>query len=618
MTLHEDALGLVRLAKAIDAETDQIRVVKPRATYPHDSLVKALTFSPTIPEQVQDFTSRVPLGDHTRRTYRSAATLLSGLFKTISVLRHAAEHSGESTSLDWWIDRRIEAFGLFDEHVLLSPGSPSDFHTLVSLEISQLLNLQKRGILQNVTENADQLSHFHIMRIPPHDGLSPLWRPITLGHEVAHIWLRDEVVRSWLASQDLKDTPDLVQEAISRAIGARESGKVLVPWFAQLIKWLAEVGCDTAACVLYGEAGLRALDQFWGMYASKSHTASHPSPRLRVTLQADSSDVELREWVPRYPNESDESRVLAAFVPLAVRIRDYVKEVLEPVAPTSRSITREISASVLPPLRRGELPPSDAWDAEGVADEPESVECALVDGMWRVRAEALDQGGELKVLDRQVAQVEHALDAVEFAARFRRRAKAIGVDLPDKPLPNVLYVSSEGVRGGPTCELAATADLRLGRHFVVFQRNEIPYLSAVGKPVLSRSIQREVEVGWGESFVLHPSELVLAVTFESLRLTDDVCAQVLSRSSLGRLGLLSATAVQVQPSWVGCLTLELVNLSSVPLELNPGQRVAQIVPLPVMGPSVPYDGKYQNAGPKPQFSLGRQDWEASILRELDN
>jgi deoxycytidine triphosphate deaminase len=81
----------------------------------------------------------------------------------------------------------------------------------------------------------------------------------------------------------------------------------------------------------------------------------------------------------------------------------------------------------------------------------------------------------------------------------------------------------------------------------------------------------------GYKFVLHPSELVLAATLEYLVLPADLSAQVVSRSSYGRLGLLSATAIQVHPHIHGCLTLELVNLGTVSLVLTPGERIAQLV-----------------------------------------
>jgi deoxycytidine triphosphate deaminase len=130
-----------------------------------------------------------------------------------------------------------------------------------------------------------------------------------------------------------------------------------------------------------------------------------------------------------------------------------------------------------------------------------------------------------------------------------------------------------------------------------------------------RSIQSKVEVPWGGRFVLHPRVLVLAATLEYLVMPPDLTAQVVTRSSYGRLGLLSATAIQVHPHWHGCLTLELVNLGTLPLELTPGERVAQLVLSRVTPTDMASDVKYA-CPTEPEFSRVRNDPEAGILRAM--
>ena len=119
-------------------------------------------------------------------------------------------------------------------------------------------------------------------------------------------------------------------------------------------------------------------------------------------------------------------------------------------------------------------------------------------------------------------------------------------------------------------------DLRLGNRFIVFQRTGTSSFDA-HRADDPRAVQRLVERGWGVPFVLHPGEVVLAAPLEYVALPVDLAAQVITRSSYGRLGLITATAVQVHPLYRGCLTLELVNLGTVPLNLYPGERVAQLV-----------------------------------------
>lgn len=119
-------------------------------------------------------------------------------------------------------------------------------------------------------------------------------------------------------------------------------------------------------------------------------------------------------------------------------------------------------------------------------------------------------------------------------------------------------------------------DLRLGTRFITFHRSSIASFDAVSND-RPRAVQREHEVSMEQPFVLHPGEVVLASALEYIALPHDVAAQVITRSSYGRLGLITATAVQVHPYYRGCLTLELVNLGNVPLALYPGEQVAQLI-----------------------------------------
>ena len=76
---------------------------------------------------------------------------------------------------------------------------------------------------------------------------------------------------------------------------------------------------------------------------------------------------------------------------------------------------------------------------------------------------------------------------------------------------------------------------------------------------------------------MHPGEFVLARTEEHVVLPDDVVARIEGKSSLGRLGLIvHATAGFVDPGFAGTLTLEVTNLTRIPIELWPGLPIAQL------------------------------------------
>ena len=77
--------------------------------------------------------------------------------------------------------------------------------------------------------------------------------------------------------------------------------------------------------------------------------------------------------------------------------------------------------------------------------------------------------------------------------------------------------------------------------------------------------------------MIHPGEFCLGRTLEWVELPDDIVARIEGKSSLGRLGLIvHATAGFCDPGWKGTLTLELNNLTRVPIKLYPGLPIAQL------------------------------------------
>ena len=86
-----------------------------------------------------------------------------------------------------------------------------------------------------------------------------------------------------------------------------------------------------------------------------------------------------------------------------------------------------------------------------------------------------------------------------------------------------------------------------------------------------------VEVENDRPFMLHPGEFVLGSTLERIELPDDLVARLEGKSSLGRLGLLiHSTAGYVDPGWKGHLTLELSNVSNLPITLYHKMKIGQI------------------------------------------
>jgi dCTP deaminase len=125
----------------------------------------------------------------------------------------------------------------------------------------------------------------------------------------------------------------------------------------------------------------------------------------------------------------------------------------------------------------------------------------------------------------------------------------------------------------------ASIDIRLGFEFALISpsvRGSIDEFSDDRLTRLSTDLYRKEYVPLGGSLIIHPHQFILAATLEYIRVPPDLMSYVIGRSTWGRLGLIVATAVGIQPGFAGTLTLELRNLGETPLTLYPGQAIGQL------------------------------------------
>ena len=81
-----------------------------------------------------------------------------------------------------------------------------------------------------------------------------------------------------------------------------------------------------------------------------------------------------------------------------------------------------------------------------------------------------------------------------------------------------------------------------------------------------------------KSVLLLPNEFILGVTKERIKLPKNICGWLSGRSRFARLGLaVHVTANFVQPNINNVQVLEIRNLSEVPLKINSGTKICQII-----------------------------------------
>ena len=127
-----------------------------------------------------------------------------------------------------------------------------------------------------------------------------------------------------------------------------------------------------------------------------------------------------------------------------------------------------------------------------------------------------------------------------------------------------------------------SVDLRLGSRFRTFSSHTMPYIDLSGSraevdDAIDKVMSDEITIEDDSEFFLHPGELALGITYESVTLPDDIVGWLDGRSSLARLGLMvHVTAHRIDPGWSGNIVLEFFNSGKLPLALRPGMSIGAI------------------------------------------
>ncbi len=132
----------------------------------------------------------------------------------------------------------------------------------------------------------------------------------------------------------------------------------------------------------------------------------------------------------------------------------------------------------------------------------------------------------------------------------------------------------------------ASIDCRIGKHYLLVDHNNMGIIN------MSKEIKyKELE---NDTITLPAHSFILATTIEYIELPNNLTAFVEGRSSIGRLGLFIQNAGWVDPGFKGNITLELYNANSLPIKLQAGRRVCQLVFCKMDNKAeTPYTGKYQ-------------------------
>jgi len=149
-------------------------------------------------------------------------------------------------------------------------------------------------------------------------------------------------------------------------------------------------------------------------------------------------------------------------------------------------------------------------------------------------------------------------------------------------------------KGKPSYGLGSFGyDIRLGNKFLV----PIGGINKVLDPV-DFPLDHFQQIHAEKTLDMVPGSQVLAESIEMFDIPNDIAAICWGKSSYARCGLL-VNVTPLEPGWRGILTLQLVNLSPLPIRLHIYQGIAQVVFFRGITPQRTYTekeagGLYQN------------------------
>jgi dCTP deaminase len=121
-----------------------------------------------------------------------------------------------------------------------------------------------------------------------------------------------------------------------------------------------------------------------------------------------------------------------------------------------------------------------------------------------------------------------------------------------------------------------SVDLRLGTHFLMPQVPPEPYVDMAGHERINPTYLQP-HAPLRSYFVLPAHQTVLGATLEFVKLPFDLSGEILTKSSIARTFIMIETAPWIHPSYRGCLTLEIANVSNTAIILYPCTPIGQLV-----------------------------------------
>src|SRR6202035_4805782 len=265
--------ALLTRLEALREYISELMAEPPRGRSGLEVAHKLLTSYPNwVSENVQVLWDRSP--DDTARYAQLSVVLQSVVLKTAFIEQWFGQQAALRIplSLFYAVEATCEELGLSGRRAVLALGSPDNFETFIA-DLKGYLYSPLRGAPEPPGLPTDRFAMIHVPRF---EGGEALWRPIVLGHEVAHLVV---IERGALSSFDLPTKFDWAR--FSKTLPASEVYRL----YRQSEAWVTELLCDAYMVQRFGPAALAAFAEFLdSVGAMEKASTTHPPGVLRLKL----------------------------------------------------------------------------------------------------------------------------------------------------------------------------------------------------------------------------------------------------------------------------------------------------------------------------------------------
>lgn len=151
----------------------------------------------------------------------------------------------------------------------------------------------------------------------------------------------------------------------------------------------------------------------------------------------------------------------------------------------------------------------------------------------------------------------------------------------EKIVRNFKNINPEDIRGS-SIDLSVAEKAKIPKKDIIIDLFE-------GKPTDEEIENYFEEIELAKGYELLPNSFLYTSTTEYIKIPQNMCGIILTRSTFARIGLLLPGSMYANPGYEGHLPLIIHNHSPFTVKIPPYYKIAQLLLCDIKGESIPYE-----------------------------